>query len=56
LSFVLPEAQVFTGIDWAAEAHAVCVLNAAGKVVAEFTVEHSATGDRRADPPPGPVR
>ena len=44
MSLALPEALFFTGIDWAAEAHAVCVLNAAGKVVAEFTVEHSATG------------
>jgi len=40
----LPEAVFFTGIDWAAEAHAVCVMNAAGKIVAEFTVEHSADG------------
>src|SRR5690348_1587234 len=44
LSFVLPEAQVFTGIDWAAAAHAVCVMNAAGKIVAQFTIEHSADG------------
>jgi transposase len=44
LSLALPEAQVFTGIDWAAAAHAVCVMNAAGKVVAEFTIEHSAAG------------
>src|SRR5215472_574177 len=44
LPLALPEAQVFTGIDWAAATHAVCVLNAAGKVVAEFTVEHSADG------------
>jgi len=44
LPFALPEAQVFTGIDWAAAAHAVCVMNAAGKIVAEFTIEHSADG------------
>ncbi len=44
MSFVLPEARFFTGIDWAAESHAVCVLDAAGKIVAEFTVEHSADG------------
>ena len=44
MSFVLPEARVFTGIDWAAAAHAVCVMNAAGKIVAEFTIEHSAEG------------
>jgi transposase len=44
LSLALPEAQVFTGIDWAAATHAVCVMNAAGKVAAEFTIEHSADG------------
>jgi transposase len=40
----LPEAQVFVGIDWAAEVHAVCVMNAAGKITAQFTVTHSAEG------------
>jgi transposase len=40
----LPAALFFTGIDWAAETHAVCVLNAAGKIAAEFTIEHSADG------------
>jgi len=44
VSFVLPEALFFTGIDWAAETHAVCVLDAAGKVAAEFTIGHSADG------------
>ena len=44
MSCALPEALFFTGIDWAAEAHAVCVLDAAGKIVAEFTIEHSADG------------
>jgi transposase len=44
MPLALPEAVFFTGIDWAAEAHAVCVMNAAGKIVAEFTVEHSAAG------------
>jgi hypothetical protein len=44
LPLALPEAQVFTGIDWAAATHAVCVMNAAGKVVAGFTIEHSADG------------
>jgi transposase len=42
--FALPEALFFTGIDWAAETHAVCVMDAGGKVVAEFTIEHSADG------------
>jgi len=42
--FALPEALFFTGIDWAAETHAVCVMDAGGKIVAEFTIEHSADG------------
>jgi transposase len=42
--FALPEALFFTGIDWAAESHAVCVLDAAGKIAAQFTIEHSAGG------------
>ena len=44
MSFALPEALFFTGIDWAAEAHAVCVMDAGGKIAAEFTIEHSADG------------
>ena len=44
MSFALPEALFFTGIDWAAETHAVCVTDAAGKIVAEFVIEHSADG------------
>jgi len=44
VSLALPEALFFTGIDWAAETHAVCVMNAAGKIVAGFTIEHSADG------------
>jgi transposase len=42
--FALPDALFFTGIDWAAETHAVCVLDAGGKIVARFTIEHSADG------------
>jgi transposase len=44
VSFALPEALFFTGIDWAAETHAVCVMDARGKIAAEFTIEHSADG------------
>jgi transposase len=40
----LPEAQFFTGIDWASAEHAVCVLDAAGKITAQFTIVHSAEG------------
>jgi transposase len=44
LSACVPEAVFFTGIDWAADTHAVCVLDAAGKAVARFTIAHSAEG------------
>ena len=44
MSFALPDALFFTGIDWAAETHAVCVMNARGNIAAEFTIEHSADG------------
>jgi hypothetical protein len=38
----LVEALFFVGIDWAAKTHAVCVLDALGRQVAAFTVEHTA--------------
>ena len=44
MSLALPEALYFTGIDWAAETHAVCVLDSAGKIAAQFSIEHSADG------------
>lgn len=44
MSLALPEALFFTGIDWAGATHAVCVMDAAGKIIAEFTIEHSADG------------
>ena len=44
MPFALPDALFFTGIDWAAETHAVCVMNAGGKIAAEFVIEHSADG------------
>jgi transposase len=44
LSLALPAAQFFVGIDWAAETHAVCVMNADGKIVSQFTIAHSADG------------
>jgi len=34
----------YVGLDWAAETHAVCVLDTAGKMVTSFPVEHSAEG------------
>ena len=44
MSLALPEALFFTGIDWGAEIHAVCVTDTAGKIAASFTIEHSADG------------
>jgi len=43
LSEETPEV-VYVGLDWAAVVHAVCVMNAAGKVLAQFTIEHTADG------------
>ena len=40
----LSPAQFFVGLDWAAETHAVCVINTEGRTLAQFTVEHSADG------------
>jgi transposase len=40
----VPPALFYTGIDWAAEVHAVCVLDEAGQVVSKFTVTHTAEG------------
>lgn len=37
-------AALFVGIDWAATVHAVCVLDATGRKVASFRVEHTADG------------
>ena len=56
MSFALPDALFFTGIDWAAETHAICVMEAGGKIAAQFTIEHSADGIAAADPPAGPLR
>jgi transposase len=44
LSVALPPAEFFVGVDWAAEVHAVCVINIEGKVLSQFSVEHSADG------------
>jgi transposase len=44
LSLELPTALFYVGIDWAAETHAVCVMNAEGRIVSEFTIAHSADG------------
>jgi transposase len=44
LPLSVPGAELYTGVDWAAEAHAVCVMDESGKVVSRFTVAHSADG------------
>ena len=44
LPAAVPAAQFFVGIDWAAEVHAVCVMNAAGTIASEFSIAHSADG------------
>ncbi len=44
MSLALPEALFFTGIDWAAQTDAVCVMDAGGTITAEFMIEHSADG------------
>ncbi len=36
--------EVFVGVDWASEAHEVCVLDGKGTVVERFCVEHSGEG------------
>jgi len=44
LSVALPPAQLFAGLDWAAEVHAVCVMDQAGTIVDRFTITHTADG------------
>lgn len=40
----VPEALFYVGIDWATETHAVCVLNAAGRIKTQFMIDHTAAG------------
>ena len=40
----LAESPFYVGIDWAAETHAVCVLDGAGRAAAAFTIAHTAAG------------
>ena len=44
MSLALPEALLFVGVDWAAAEHAVCVMDATGKIVSQFMIKHSADG------------
>lgn len=44
MSFAVPVASFFVGVDWAAESHAVCVMDQEGKVLSRFTIDHFAEG------------
>ncbi|GAB1639960.1 IS110 family transposase [Krasilnikovia sp. MM14-A1259] len=44
MSLNVEGASFFVGIDWAAETHAVCVQDEAGRKIAAFTIEHTADG------------
>lgn len=54
---------MFVGIDWAAETHAICIEDAAGRVVDRFVIDHSSEGfehlvrrlARHGDPASSPV-
>ena len=41
---VSEDAAYYVGVDWAAEVHAVCVLDHRGKIVTSFPVAHCAEG------------
>jgi hypothetical protein len=38
------DADVFVGLDWATQEHAVCVIDAAGRVLEHLTVSHDRDG------------
>jgi transposase len=40
----MEDAEYYVGLDWAAEVHAVCVLDGHGRVVSSFPAAHSAEG------------
>jgi hypothetical protein len=44
VSHPLSDALFFNGVECAADTHAVCVLDAAGTIAAEFMIIHSADG------------
>jgi transposase len=60
---VTTNVEYYVGLDWAAEMHAVCVLDVLGAIVASFPVPHTADGvkslitrlGRLADPEQMPV-
>ncbi len=40
----VPDSLFYVGIDWATETHAVCVLDAGGRIKSQFVIEHTAAG------------
>jgi transposase len=44
LSLAPPPAQFFAGLDWAAQIHAVCVMDHTGQIADRFTIAHTADG------------
>ncbi|MFV2064252.1 MAG: IS110 family transposase [Chloroflexota bacterium] len=38
---------MYVGIDWASTEHAICIVDAAGRVIDRFTIAHSAEGFER---------
>ena len=44
LSRTLESAEFYVGIDWAADSHAVCVLDERGRKKTSFNIAHSAAG------------
>ncbi|MFH5211386.1 IS110 family transposase [Antrihabitans sp. NCIMB 15449] len=44
MSVAVPQAQFYVGIDWAAETHAVCVMNPDGTIASRSMIAHSADG------------
>jgi hypothetical protein len=41
---LLQRVLFYVGIDWAAETHAVCVLDPTGRIKAQFMIGHTAAG------------
>jgi transposase len=44
MSFEAEVLPCYVGLDWAAEIHAVCVIDHAGRLLTSFTIEHSKDG------------
>ncbi len=44
MSTTIEESALYVGLDWAAQVHAVCVIDATGKMRTKLSVEHTAAG------------